>query len=224
MSEVPRIDDLRIHRPAPAAVAARPLWPWVLVAALLAAAAAAYWWLGRPRPVPVTTALARAISATDGDRTVLNASGYVVARREATVSSKVMGKVTEVLVEEGVKVAAAQVLARLDATNLEASLRLAEAQARAAAAAIQETRVRLREAELELGRQTKLRKTASTRRATSTARRRPFWRCAPASPSRRPNSPWRSRTSRSGASRSTTRSSARRSPASSPRRTPSPAR
>lgn len=157
MSEVPRIDDLRIHRPAPAAATARPIWPWVLIAFLLAAAAAAYWWFGRPRPLPVATALARAISATDGDRTVLNASGYVVARREATVSSKVMGKVTEVLVEEGVKVAAAQVLARLDATNLEASLRLAEAQARAAAAASQETRVRLREAELELGRQTALR-------------------------------------------------------------------
>lgn len=156
MSEAPRIDDLRIHRPT-TAVAGRPVWPWVLVAALLAAATAVYWWLGRPRPVPVTTALARAISATEGDRTVLNASGYVVARREATVSSKVMGKVTEVLVEEGVKVAADQVLARLDATNLQASLRLAETQTRAATAAIQETRVRLREAELELGRQTALR-------------------------------------------------------------------
>lgn len=156
MSEVPRIDDLRIHRPATAA-AGRAVWPWVLVGALLAVAAAAYWWFGRPRPLPVTIALARGLAAAEGDRTVLNASGYVVARREATVSSKVMGKVTEVLVEEGVKVAANQVLARLDDTNLQASLRLAEAQTRAAAAAIQETRVRLREAELELGRQTALR-------------------------------------------------------------------
>ena len=35
---------------------------------------------------------------------MLNASGYVTARREATVSSKVTGKVVEVLIEEGMKV------------------------------------------------------------------------------------------------------------------------
>jgi multidrug efflux pump subunit AcrA (membrane-fusion protein) len=59
---------------------------------------------------------------------VLNASGYVTARRSATVSSKVTGKVVEVLVEEGMKVEEGQVLARLDSSNVEASLRLAEAQ------------------------------------------------------------------------------------------------
>jgi len=44
----------------------------------------------------------------------LDASGYVVARREATVSSKITGKVLEVLIEEGQRVAANEVLARLD--------------------------------------------------------------------------------------------------------------
>jgi len=58
---------------------------------------------------------------------VLNASGYVTARRAATVSSKVTGKVTELLIEEGLKVQEGQVLARLDDTNVKASLRLAEA-------------------------------------------------------------------------------------------------
>ena len=48
----------------------------------------------------------------DGPRTVLNASGYVTARRQATVSSKVTGKVMEVFIEEGVAVKEGQILAR----------------------------------------------------------------------------------------------------------------
>jgi HlyD family secretion protein len=63
--------------------------------------------------------------AAGADRTVLNASGYVTARREATVSSKVTGKVVEVLIEEGMKVKDGQVLARLDDSNVKASLDVA---------------------------------------------------------------------------------------------------
>jgi biotin carboxyl carrier protein len=48
------------------------------------------------------------------DATVLNASGYVTARRRATVSSKITGKIVEVNVEEGMAVREGQVLARLD--------------------------------------------------------------------------------------------------------------
>jgi multidrug efflux pump subunit AcrA (membrane-fusion protein) len=72
----------------------------------------------------VSTVLAREISGASGDRTVLNASGYVTARREATVSSKVTGKVTEVFIEEGVAVKSGQVLAKLDDTNAQASVQL----------------------------------------------------------------------------------------------------
>jgi HlyD family secretion protein len=90
------------------------------------------------------------------ERTVLNASGYVTARRQATVSSKVTGKVTEVHVEEGMKVKEGQVLARLDDTNVKTSLRLAEAQLVSATNLLAETRVRIKEAEQELERQTGL--------------------------------------------------------------------
>ncbi len=83
---------------------------------------------------------------------MLNASGYVTARRQATVSSKVTGKVVEVLIEEGMTVEGGQVLARLDLSNTEVSLRLAQAQAAAARAALEETRVRLRESKLDLDR------------------------------------------------------------------------
>ena len=99
---------------------------------------------------------ARQATGGAGDRTVLNASGYVTARRQATVSSKVTGKVMEVLIEEGMKVREGQVLARLDATNVQASLALAEAQLVSARQALAETRVRIKEADQELQRQTDL--------------------------------------------------------------------
>jgi len=52
-------------------------------------------------------------SARNSD-TILNSSGYITARRMATVSSEVMGLITEVNVEEGMRVEQGQILARLD--------------------------------------------------------------------------------------------------------------
>ena len=64
----------------------------------------------------------------------LDTSGYVVARRQATVSSKATGRVVEVLIEEGQRVEKGQVIARLDSSGTSAALaeagaRLAQAQA-----------------------------------------------------------------------------------------------
>ena len=150
------LDDLRIERGPQ-----RKSTPRLLLAAIAAVVAIVmaivYWWGTRPAAILVHTAVAREAPRTGNARTVLNASGYVTARREATVSSKVTGKVAEVLVEEGMKVTEGQVLARLDDTNLKTSLQLAEAQLAAARTALEETRVRLREAEQELQRQTDLR-------------------------------------------------------------------
>ncbi len=128
----------------------------LIAAAVLVLLCAAAWWLTRAKPAEVRTAAARVAASSDGDRTVLNASGYVTARREATISSKVTGKVTELLIEEGMKVTEGQVLARLDATNVEASLQLARAQLDSARTSLAETRVRLKEAEQDLARQSEL--------------------------------------------------------------------
>jgi RND family efflux transporter MFP subunit len=119
---------------------------------------AAVWWFKRPAPIPVHTVLVRETTGDGTERTVLNSSGYVTARRQATVSSKITGKVVEVLVEEGMKVQEGQLLARLDDTNIKTSLRLAEAQLISATNALAETRVRLREAEQEMERVTGLMK------------------------------------------------------------------
>ena len=151
-----RLDELRIERDQKTD-APRRVWPiaGAIVGVLVVALAA--WWLMRPKAVEVRTAMAgEATAAASGERTVLNASGYVTARREATVSSKITGKVTEVLIEEGVRVKEGQILARLDDTNVQASLQLARAQLAATQSALEETRVRLREAEQELQRQTTL--------------------------------------------------------------------
>jgi RND family efflux transporter MFP subunit len=135
----------------------RRIGPAVLVAGLLVVAAALV--LGyflRPRPLAVHTAAVEEAPDEATARTVLNASGYVTARLEATVSSKVTGKVTEVLIEEGTQVASGQVLARLDATNVQASLLLAEAQLQSARTAIEETQAQSKEAEQDLARQASL--------------------------------------------------------------------
>jgi RND family efflux transporter MFP subunit len=129
---------------------ARPPWyKWVVLAGLLGAAVAA--WRVWPRTIEVRTFV---VSATDPveQRTLLNASGYVTARRQATVSSKITGKVVEVLIEEGRAVKKGEVLARLDDTNAAANLALAEARVKAARSALDETRVRLDVAWRELER------------------------------------------------------------------------
>jgi RND family efflux transporter MFP subunit len=65
---------------------------------------------------------------------VLDATGYVTARREATVSAQITGKLSEVLIEEGDHVQVGQVLGRLDDTSQRAALAQAEAQLHSAQA------------------------------------------------------------------------------------------
>jgi HlyD family secretion protein len=122
---------------------------------LLGVIAAAVFWFKRPEVAVVRTVTVHE-SAPGGEKTLLNASGYVTARREATVSSKITGKVIEVLVEEGMKVEAGKVLARLDDSNVEKSLHLSEAQAEAARKSLEETKANLTQAERELKRVSKL--------------------------------------------------------------------
>jgi RND family efflux transporter MFP subunit len=131
---------------------------WVAVLVVLGTAGFAGWrWFTRERPieVEVTNVTERAAGT---QASVLNASGYVTARRRATVSSKVTGKVIEVNVEEGMDVREGQVLARLDDSTLQAALRLYRAQLEAAKRQIPESDVRLAQARVQLQRQERLRK------------------------------------------------------------------
>src|SRR5262245_10502732 len=79
-----------------------------------------------PAPAPVTEQRAGSLAA----------SGYVVARRKATIAAEITGKVVEVLVEEGMVVQPGQVVARLDSVLAEKDLALAQSRADAAEASI----------------------------------------------------------------------------------------
>lgn len=126
------------------------------VVAALVAIVFGVWAFGRRAPeVKVATVVESTRGGASG--AVLNASGYVTARRQATVSAKTTGKVTEVLVEEGMKVEEGQVLARLDDSLTAKQQRLAEAEASAARQSLAETDVRLAEAELNFKRAQELR-------------------------------------------------------------------
>jgi RND family efflux transporter MFP subunit len=142
---------LRIEREPQPAGAGRWIGWTVLLLGLVAAFVVGWNYFTTVRPVTVETATVSE-RAAGTQAAVLNASGYVTARRRATVSSKITGKVTEVNVEEGMAVREGQVLARLDDATFRAALALAEAQAEAARRAVRENEVRLAEARVSLGR------------------------------------------------------------------------
>jgi len=152
------VDDLSALRIERAPLPPERRWgKWAAWLVLLAAVALGGWyWAGREQPLEVEVATVNT-RAAGAQASVLNASGYVTARRRATVSSKVTGKVIEVNVEEGMAVREGQVLARLDDATVRATLALARAQRDAAIRSIPEVEVRLAEAELTLSRRERLR-------------------------------------------------------------------
>jgi HlyD family secretion protein len=133
-----------------------PWYVWAVICAVLLAAVAAWYWTRASQPIEVTTAAVQEQRTDGGNGTVLNASGYVTARRRATVSSKVTGRVVEVLVEEGKPVRRGQVLARLDPATAERYLALAEAELAATRRSVAENAVRLDQARLTLKRMEQL--------------------------------------------------------------------
>src|SRR5689334_10986008 len=111
---------LKIERPPEPK--ARPWIKWVVLLVVAAAIGVGGWrYATRPRPIQVETAAVTARAA--GTRAeVLTGNGYVTARRQATVSSKITGKLVEVNVEEGMAIREGQVLARLDDVQYRAAL------------------------------------------------------------------------------------------------------
>ena len=132
----------------------RPL-RWLLLIAVVAGAGFLVFTVVLPieaSTVAVRTAVAQNLAAVPAGDSVLDATGYVVARRQATVSSKTTGKVVEVLVEEGMHVEEGQLLAQLDDSITRAQLELSESQLRASHASLDEMKVQLKQARLDLER------------------------------------------------------------------------
>lgn len=153
--KIDRLSELQIDRGPESA--GRSRWPPVVLGILgLAVLSSIGFWVFGSKPVPVTVTTIRLTQSGGDAASVLDASGYVVARRQATVSSKIAGKVLEVLVEEGVMVQKDQIVAYLDDSSQIAQLNLAQAQLSAAEAALNEIRAQLKQAELDLTRATEL--------------------------------------------------------------------
>ncbi len=123
--------QLRIDRDkrAPEETGLRRWW-WIagIIAVLIVAGAGSLLWLRASVP-EVRAAVARPVSTGAGAvaASVLDASGYVVARRQATVSAKITGKLDQVFIEEGQHVKENEIVAKLDDTNAAAALLQAKA-------------------------------------------------------------------------------------------------
>ncbi|WP_118136193.1 HlyD family secretion protein [Oceanicella sp. SM1341] len=109
---------------------------WVAIVVVLAVAlgAGAYWYFGREPGLPPGFA---------------SANGRIEAER-VTVATKFAGRLAEVLVHEGDTVEQGEVIARLDASQIEAQLREAKAGVTQAEQSLAEARAVLRQREAEL--------------------------------------------------------------------------
>jgi RND family efflux transporter MFP subunit len=150
------LKELRIDRSArQAPPPRRGLWIGLAIAAVvvLLLALGGWWLFGRAKPVEVRTAPVVAFSSGGAEASsVLDATGYVVARRMATVSSKITGKVRDIRIEEGQHVAAGEIMATLDPVDADAQRDLAAAQLAAARSQAGSVQAQLREAEANAGR------------------------------------------------------------------------
>ena len=149
------LNSLKIDRHAPPPTAShKGLWIGLGIAAVVALGAGGAWFaLGRDQGVEVQVAEVVAIgNGGAASASVLDATGYVVARRMATVSAKITGKVREVLIEEGQRVEEGQVLATLDPVDADAQRALAASQVNAAQSQIGSVQAQLKEAEANAAR------------------------------------------------------------------------
>ncbi len=153
------LNQLRIdqrQREEPGHAAPRWLWPALLGVVVVTASAAATWWFTAARPIAVQTTLAQRPSAATGAGAVLQATGYITARRQATVSTQITGTLTQVLIEEGNFVKKGQVIARLEDSALRATLNVAQANIQSAQAQVAQAQAQLAQATADARRQEEL--------------------------------------------------------------------
>ncbi|MCU1315578.1 MAG: secretion protein HlyD, partial [Candidatus Acidoferrum typicum] len=107
---------------------------------------------------PVVEVATAAKPEAGGRQALLNASGYITPRRRATIAAKITGRVTGVFFDEGTRVAAGQLLATLDDSDVKRSFDSAKADRDASQAAIADYEVQLKNAQILLHRAEQLQK------------------------------------------------------------------
>jgi RND family efflux transporter MFP subunit len=139
------LGQLRIDRSAPPDTSAPRRRIWIIGVVVLAAAllaVAAWRALSGSTALAVHTATVQPLGSGSAG-SVLDATGYVTARREATVSAQITGTVSAVLIEEGDHVKEGQVIGRLDDTAQRAALAQAQAQLHSAQAVLVQAQAQL---------------------------------------------------------------------------------
>ena len=152
----PNLSDLKIDHQERSSGGGGRRMTLIAAVVLVTIAVIAILIVGGTSVTTVEVAIARS-APTGGAATVLNASGYVEPRRKATVSSKITGKVIEVLVDEGMVVEEGQILAQLDDSDARRRYEAIRAERNVARAAIEELEVNLTDAERTLRRTNELR-------------------------------------------------------------------
>ena len=159
------VDKLRIDRDPDEERSRGAGWPLTIAVAAGALVGAAGVWAMLSMTAPAVSPAATTRASSEGAKPglarsaaqsgELEASGYVVARRQATVSAKTTGKLAEIYVEEGQLVDANQIIARLDDSNAQANEVVARAQVDQAEAALQAATIALEDAQPKFARQEK---------------------------------------------------------------------
>jgi RND family efflux transporter MFP subunit len=142
----PRLAPLEPLRTA--APRRRRRWLKWLLPALVLLAAAAFALVGRKPEVQVSAVTSAFPSAQYAQ---LTASGYVVAQRRASVSSKATGRLVELKVREGSVVKQGELLGRIDAADVQAAALAAQAGVKQADATLAQAQAALLLAQVELG-------------------------------------------------------------------------
>lgn len=154
-----RLQSLRINRGEPGSPRSRPIWTkWLIALVVGSAIFGSGYWLApgtQPTTAPTKSEPVAAAPIAASNTGALSASGFVTARRRATISSDITGRIVEVLVEEGAHVSKGQILARLD--NSVALLDMQQSSARHDAAL---ATIAVQEAQLDDARQILARTTA----------------------------------------------------------------
>ena len=120
-------------------------WPWIAGGVMVAVALLGLggWFLAGKHAVEVQTAQAQSPAANTAAGAVLQATGYVTARRQATVSAQITGTLIQVLIEEGDHVTKGQIVARLDDAQYKAALEATRRQAAASHALVAQYQAQL---------------------------------------------------------------------------------
>jgi HlyD family secretion protein len=138
------IHQLRIDRAEREdTVAGRRNWGLPVIIAVVVIAVAAVILYSRNSAIEVSEATAVAAAAGGAPAAILQATGYVTAENEATVSSQIPGQLSQVYFQEGEHVHRGQLLARLDDSAQRAALDQARAQLAAAQAQLSQYQVQL---------------------------------------------------------------------------------